>query len=198
MKTELGDVLADIVARAIGLGADAVEVEYKDRHEEITAMKGNVGFGIGDLPSESAEAAALRDELWKMRRKVTTIRVSGVEYKLKVSVFDSFGETAFRLEIGKRECALDDGAPISACGKPGMPYLFRLRKRAAVDQWSPAVGQQSGFRAPTLKAGQGQDGRVACVGGSPRRLPQEVVLSLNQDLGHASQEQTQGFVRAVS
>ncbi len=96
---ELGDVLAEMVSRAIALGADAIEVEYKDRHEEITAMKGNVGVGIGDIPSDSAEAAALRDELWKLRRKVRRIQVSGVEYKLKVSVFDSFGETAFRLDI---------------------------------------------------------------------------------------------------
>jgi hypothetical protein len=54
-----GKSLADLLTRVIELGGDALEVEYKDGHEEITARKVNLGFGIGDIKSDSPECIAL-------------------------------------------------------------------------------------------------------------------------------------------
>ena len=99
VNSESTDTLAELVSKAIGLGAEGLEIEYKDHHEEVTAMKGSMGIGIVALRSDSKEAIALRDELWKHRRKMKKLEVAGVNYKLKVSTFDSFGETAFRVEI---------------------------------------------------------------------------------------------------
>jgi len=101
MNSESTDILATLASKAMELGADAFEVEYKDRHEEICAIKGSMGIGIGALPSDSKEAIALRDELWMHRRKMNKIDIGGVNYKLKVNVFESFGETAFKVEIRK-------------------------------------------------------------------------------------------------
>jgi len=99
VNLESTDILATLISKAMGLGADGLEVEYKHPHEEVTAIKGSMGVGIAALRSDSKEAIALRDELWRHRKKMKKIEIGGVNYKLKVSVFESLGETAFRVEI---------------------------------------------------------------------------------------------------
>jgi hypothetical protein len=94
-----GKSLADWITRVIELGGDGLEVEYKGDYEEITVMKGDLGVGIGEIKSDSREAAALRDELWSLRNRTKRIAVRGTVYKARVSTFDSFGETAYRIEI---------------------------------------------------------------------------------------------------
>jgi hypothetical protein len=94
-----GKGLDELLTRVIELGGDALEIEYKDGYEEITAMKGTFGFGIGEIKSGSREAAALRDELWSLRNRTKRIEVRGTVYKARVSTFDSFGETAYRIKI---------------------------------------------------------------------------------------------------
>ena len=95
------DFLARLVATAVEYGADALDIEYKDGHEEVCAMKGNVGFGIASLDSSSEEAQALREHLGAIGRKGKTITAAGVSYRLKVRTHDSFGEEAFRVSIEK-------------------------------------------------------------------------------------------------
>ncbi len=58
-----GKSLGELLARVIELGCDGLEVEYKDRHEEITAMKANLGFGIGDIKSLNHKALKDRKEI---------------------------------------------------------------------------------------------------------------------------------------
>ncbi len=64
-----GNSLAEWLAKVIELGCDGLEVEHKGEYEEITAMKGSVGFGLRDIKSDSPEAAALRDELRLLRNR---------------------------------------------------------------------------------------------------------------------------------
>ncbi len=94
-----GKSLAELLTKVIELGGDGLEVEHKDGYEEITAMKGNLGFGIGDIKSDSPEATALRDELWSLRNRTKRIEVMGTLYKARVTTFNSFGETAYRVKI---------------------------------------------------------------------------------------------------
>ena len=54
-----GKSFAELLTRVIELGGDGLEVQYKDGYEEITALKGNLGFGIGDVKSDSPEGIAL-------------------------------------------------------------------------------------------------------------------------------------------
>ena len=96
------DILARLVAQAIDHGADGLEIEYKDGHEEVCAMKGCFGFGIARMPSSSEEATALRDQLCAIGRKGKTITTAAGDFRLKVSPFESFGETAYLVEIQKR------------------------------------------------------------------------------------------------
>jgi len=99
MKEGSPDILVALISKAIGLGADGIEVEYKDRHEEVAAVKGRLGVGIASLRSDSKEAIRLRDELRRLRKKTKKVEIEGVGYQLKVSAFDSFGEMAFHVEI---------------------------------------------------------------------------------------------------
>ena len=55
-----GKNLTVLLIRAIELGCDGLEIEFKDGYQEITAMKGNFGFGIGQIKSDTREVAALR------------------------------------------------------------------------------------------------------------------------------------------
>ena len=92
-------IVPQLVAQAAQLGADALEVEYKDRREEVVAMRGPLGFGIASFRSGDSEATALRQELYRMTKRRTTIAVGEVRYEIRVQVYDSFGENAFRVEF---------------------------------------------------------------------------------------------------
>ncbi|MGA2263408.1 MAG: hypothetical protein ABSH28_18480 [Acidobacteriota bacterium] len=94
-----GKSLAELLTKVIELGGDGLEVEYKDGYEEITAMKANLGVGLGNIKSNSPEATTLRNELWSLRNRTKRIEVEGRIYKARVTTFDSFGETAYRMEI---------------------------------------------------------------------------------------------------
>ncbi len=91
--------LAELLTKVIELGGDGLEVEYKDGYDEITGNKGNLGFGLGDIKSDSPEASALRNELWSLRNRTKRVEVRGKVYKARVTTFDSFGETAYRIKI---------------------------------------------------------------------------------------------------
>jgi hypothetical protein len=43
-------IIERLAAEAIGLGADRVEVEYKNDYEEVFAAKGGLGHGIARFP----------------------------------------------------------------------------------------------------------------------------------------------------
>lgn len=95
-----GNSIAELITKAIELGGDGLEIEYRNGYGEITAMKGNFGFGIGEIKSSSPEGVALRDELWSLRNRTKRVEVRGAVYKARVSAFESFGETAYRIKIG--------------------------------------------------------------------------------------------------
>lgn len=90
--------LDELLTRVIELGGDGLEIEYKDGYEEITAMKGNFGFGIGRIKSGSREAADLREELWSLRNRTKRLEVRDTVYKARVSTFRALERqpTAFR------------------------------------------------------------------------------------------------------
>ena len=92
-------ILARLVADAVRLGANEMEFEYKDGYDEVFAMKGAMGVGIANLDSSGEDDAALRDELWAIRKKGKTLSVDGTTYHVKATTYDSFNETAFRVRI---------------------------------------------------------------------------------------------------
>ena len=95
------DVLAEVVARVLAAGATEFEVEYQDGEEHVVAFSGAVGVGVAAFPSASKDAKDLRRQLYAVSKKRGKILHAGVEYGLRVKIFDSFGEDAFRVTITK-------------------------------------------------------------------------------------------------
>lgn len=95
------DILERLAVEAIRVGADGLEVEYKDHCEWVFAEKGPLGFGIASFPSSSPDAAELREECYRLARlkRAPRITFDGREYELRCTVYDSFGEDAFRLAL---------------------------------------------------------------------------------------------------
>ena len=93
------DVLAQVVARVLATGATEFEVEYKDGEEHVVAFSGAVGIGVAAFRSDSDDAQDLRQQLYALNKKRRKIIHAGVEYELRVKIFDSFGEDAFRATI---------------------------------------------------------------------------------------------------
>lgn len=89
--------LEQLVAEAIRLGADSLDVEYKDQQQEVTAMRGQFGVGIASLPSLSAEAEDLRRDLYGIAKKQRHVKVGGGQYELRARVH--FGEDAFSVRL---------------------------------------------------------------------------------------------------
>jgi hypothetical protein len=83
------------VTEVIEAGATELEVEYKDRLEEVFA----VGVGITSFESISVEARSLREELYAIAKKNRVVHISGCAYVLRVRIFESFGEDAFHVTI---------------------------------------------------------------------------------------------------
>ncbi len=99
MAREKMAILEELAAQAIRLGADHLEVEYKDGCEEVFAMKSAFGWGIASIRSSSPEAKSLRNELYALAKKKQRVKIDERTYELRTRIFDSFGEDAFRVEL---------------------------------------------------------------------------------------------------
>ena len=96
-------IVERLAMEAIRLGADLLEVEYKDGYEEVFATKAGVGHGIARFRSSSSEGVSLREDLHRIAKRTRRIAVGGSQYELRGSVYESFGEDAFRMELRRVE-----------------------------------------------------------------------------------------------
>jgi hypothetical protein len=105
-------MLECFATQAIALAADAIEVEYKDGFEEVFASSGPIGFCIARFESSSQEAVRLRDACDRLSRQKRPrwISVDGLEYGVRRTTCDSFGEEAFHLALRPSPRAQPGGA----------------------------------------------------------------------------------------
>lgn len=92
-------LLEGLCAHALSLGAQSIEVEYKDSREWVFAQRGGTGISIANFASSSADGKELRGNLYAAAKKPVRTVIDGQVYILKVRVFDSFGEDAFEVSI---------------------------------------------------------------------------------------------------
>jgi hypothetical protein len=106
------DILERLATEAIGLAADALEVEYKDGFEEVFASSGPLGFCIARFDTSSREAVWLREACDRLSRPKLARRISvgGLEYGLRCTTYDSFREEAFHLALQPSPTAQPGGA----------------------------------------------------------------------------------------
>lgn len=92
-------LLEGLCGHALSLGAQSIEVEYKDSRECVFAHVGGAGIRIANYASSSSDAKELRGNLYAAAKKSVRTVIGGQAYILKVRVFDSFGEDAFEVSI---------------------------------------------------------------------------------------------------
>jgi hypothetical protein len=92
-------LLEGLCGHALSLGAQSIEVSYKDGREWVFANKAGMGIGIANYKSSSADGKELRGNLCAAAKKPVRSVIGGQVYILKVTVFDSFGEDAFAVGI---------------------------------------------------------------------------------------------------
>jgi hypothetical protein len=90
------DILTDIVAQVLALGATRFEVNRSYDQENVWAIKGPVDFSVASFGLNSVEGRQLRSMLEKGQ---TTVLVNGSEYLLEVETADSSGEGIIRATI---------------------------------------------------------------------------------------------------
>src|ERR1700737_4574262 len=89
-------MLMEFLEKAVTLGCDAIEIEYKDHKEWVMAFWDCVACGIGCLDSREAKSLFKEMDALKKRKRVI---LGGVSYRLVFSRYESFGEWVYRIEI---------------------------------------------------------------------------------------------------
>ena len=92
-------LLEGLCGHALSLGAQSIEVEYKDGREWVFANQGGMGLRIANYKSSSADGKELRENLYAAAKKPVRTVIGGQVYILKVGVFESFGEDAFAISM---------------------------------------------------------------------------------------------------
>ncbi len=129
-------MLQGLCGHALSLGAQSIEVEYKDGREWVFAHKGGVGFGIANYASSSADGKELRGNLYAAAKKPVRAVIDGHVYVLKVRVFESFGEDAFEVSI-KPAPKLDPSMAPPFTAKQGQ-YLAFIYNYTKIHHQAPA------------------------------------------------------------
>lgn len=92
-------LLEGLCGHALSLGAQSIEVEYKDGRDWVTANKEGIGISIANYKSSSTDAKELRENLYAAAKKPCRTVIGGKVYILEVGIYDSFGEDAFAVSI---------------------------------------------------------------------------------------------------
>ena len=97
--------LQQMLEEAVSAGANSIELEYVAEGLEVMYMLGSTG--IGDVIDDRVLASGIirliidRAKLARRSRGVMNWTLLGKQYNITVDEFDSFGESAFRLTLGK-------------------------------------------------------------------------------------------------
>lgn len=89
-------MLMEFLEKALAMGCNAIEIEYKDRKEWITAFWDCVGCGIGCLDPD--EAKPILKDMDDLKRRKEVI-IGGARYRLVFSQHESFGEWVYRIQM---------------------------------------------------------------------------------------------------
>ena len=89
-------MLEDLLRKAVEIGADRVEIEYRDGAELVTAFRGPVGVGISSIDSAHWDVLLREMQDLKKRRKATFGRNI---YRLTFSKYESFMDWVYVIGI---------------------------------------------------------------------------------------------------
>ena len=89
-------MLEDLLKKAVGIGADQIEIECEDGARLVSAFCGPTGVGIAWL--DKAQWAAVYEQMKGLKRKRRTV-LGGVSDRLAFSQYQSFDEWIFVILI---------------------------------------------------------------------------------------------------
>lgn len=95
MRRKQESVFQRLAAEAVLPGADTLEVEYKDGHEEVVAVRGAIGQG-DSTPEEFQSRGSVPPPRTPWHRGSPWITTNN---EVRRRVYESFGEGAFRLTL---------------------------------------------------------------------------------------------------
>ena len=127
-------LLEGLCGHVLSLGAQSIEVEYKDGREWVFANEG--GIGIANYTSSGTDAKELRGNLYAAAKKPVRSVIGGQVYILKVRVFESFGEDAFEVSIDPAP-KLDPSIAPSFSARQGQ-YLAFIYNYTKIHHQAPA------------------------------------------------------------
>lgn len=136
-------LLEDLCRHALSLGAQSLEVEHKDRHERVFARNGETVIRTANFASSSSDGKELRENLDAARKKPVRTAIGGQVWILKVSVYDSFGEDAFRVLIDPAP-KLDASLAPSFTQKQGQ-YLAFIYNYSKIHRQAPSESDLQRF-----------------------------------------------------
>ena len=116
-------LLEGLCGHALALGAQSIEVEYKDGRDWVFAYKDGTGIRIFNCTRSSSDGKELRGNLYAAAKKPVRTVIGGHVYILKVRVFESFGEDAFAVNLDLAP-KLDPSIAPSFTAKQGQYLAF--------------------------------------------------------------------------
>jgi len=128
--------LEGLCGHALSLGAQSIEVEYKDSRQWVFAHQGGTSIRIGNYASSSADAKELREDIYAAAKKPARTVIGGKVYILRVRVYESFGEDAFEVSIDPAP-KLDPSIAPSLTAKQGQ-YLAFIYNYTKIHGQAPA------------------------------------------------------------
>jgi hypothetical protein len=111
-------------------------VEYKDGREWVSVSNGAAAFGVANFASSGRDAKELRENLNAALKKPVRVAIGGQVWILNASVYDSFGEDAFRVRIDHAP-KLDPSAAPAFTKKQGL-YLAFIYNYSKIHGRAPA------------------------------------------------------------
>jgi hypothetical protein len=129
-------LLEDLCEHALACGAQSIEVEYKDGREWVFLRKGETAYSAANFASSSPDGKELRENLYAAKKKPVKTAIGGQVWILKVGIYDSFGEDAFRVRIDPAP-KLDPSAAPPFTKKQGQ-YLAFIYNYSKIHGRAPA------------------------------------------------------------
>ncbi len=90
----------ELLLKANKIGAERIEIEYKDGIELVTACRGTFGVGIDQLTK--TQRKAFFQEMTEMKKKRSVI-LDDKSYHLRFWKYESFGEWVYVIEFHEKQ-----------------------------------------------------------------------------------------------
>src|SRR5580704_16514766 len=159
-------LLEGLCGHALSLGAQSIEVEYKDGRGWVFAYRVAIRIGIFNYARSSSDGKELSGNLYAAAKKPVRTVIGGEVYILKVRVYESFGEDAFAVSIDLAP-KLDPSIAPSFTAKQGQ-YLAFIYNYTKIHRRAPAESDLERYGLIERTPGQARSIRL-CV--QPEHLP---------------------------